>query len=581
MRRSPRHATDGVKRDNRAPLRGKLGAALGLLQVRQRIALACLTVARVAVGLCDLAVAASMYLLFLLLQGRLPAHDFGLLPRTTLSLAVLTSALVVLRALTDLYSARAVFRMIQNLHKDLLLRLMDGYSRMEWLRFVSRNRSELSGHALHTAREAADFYHRCVEITADAVIVAIMAAALVYQSPAAACAFGCALAAFYGVHRWLIRRKLWDAARSREQSLRMLQRNLADTLSSGKEIRSYGNYAFFHERIKIQAVRVAASHLRAVFLPQISRIAADQGAVLLFLGVIVAVQLRQGDARQLLSLLAFYFVLSRRLLPLVSQIACIAGQMASSYENVKIVVSELDECCAYRAASLPARLPVAGVVLELAHLSFSYDRSAPILRNVNLRLRKGETAVLYGASGAGKSSLLNVIAGIVRPETGVVRVDGTKVAYVPQEIQLLDDSIRANLLFGCIDKSEDQLMIALALAKLDVFVAAQPRGLETSVGDNGVLFSGGQRQRLGLARAILRGGELLLLDEATSALDAETEEQILQDLSASGRTVLLVTHRLQARWFAHRVFRLEEGCLFEESVPRCIEHEPAASQLAV
>ncbi len=509
-----------------------------------------------------------MYLLFLLLQGRPPTHAFHWLPRTTLSIAVLTAVLVALRALTDLYSARTVFREIQSLHKDLLLRLTGGYSQMDWLRFVRNNRSELSGHAAHTTREAADFYHRCVEMAADVVIVAIMAAALVYQSPAAAFGFGCALAAFYGMHRWLIRNKLQEAAAHREQLLRMLQRDLADMLSSGKEIRTYGNYGFFQARIGRHAERIAASSLRTVFLPQMTRIVADQGAVLLFLGMIVAVQLRQGDARQLLSLLAFYFVLSRRLLPLISQIALIAGQMEGSYENVKIVAAELDECRKYCVTPLPAQSPAPGIAVELAHVSFSFGRGARVLRDVSVCLRKGETAVLYGASGAGKSSLLNVIAGIVQPEAGVVRVDRTGIAYVPQEIQLLDDTIRSNLLFGLADATDSELTKALALAKLDAFVAAQPQGLETRVGDNGVLFSGGQRQRLGLARAILRGGELLLLDEATSALDAENERQVFENLSASGRTALLVTHRLQTHQFVHRVFRLQEGFLIEEPASR-------------
>jgi ATP-binding cassette subfamily B protein len=104
------------------------------------------------------------------------------------------------------------------------------------------------------------------------------------------------------------------------------------------------------------------------------------------------------------------------------------------------------------------------------------------------------------------------------------------------------------------------------VANLREFVAAQPLGLDTGVGDNGILFSGGQRQRLGLARAILRGPALLLLDEATSALDEESESQVLANLSASGVAVLLVTHRASRRNFAQRVFRLEHGGLMEESI---------------
>lgn len=555
---------DAVRVEGSSSTSGNIGVAARLLGNRQRIALALLTLERIAVGLCDLAVAAAMYLLFLLLQGRSPAHHLWWIPKTTLSAAAITSILVVLRALMDLLSARSVIRQIQKLYTELLLRLTRGYNEMHWGRFVESNRSELSNHALYTAREAAEFYQRCIELTAAVVIVAAMTAALVYQSPIVAFGFALSLGAFYGMHRLFIRGTLHRAAECREVSLRMLQRNLADIFSSGKEIRTYRNHEFFHDRIQKQAQRVAASNLRIRFLPQIASIVADQGAVLLFLCIIVAVQLRQGDARQLLSLLAFYFVLSRRLIPLISQISIVAGQMGGSYENVRIVNAELEECRRHRVCRLPTHLPDAGFVLQLKAVNFSFREGVPILRNVDLSLREGETVVLHGSSGNGKSSLLNLIAGVSQPMTGMIQVDPTTIAYVPQEIALLDDSIRNNLLFGLSDKSDEDLMTALAIAQLRDFVAAQALGLDTAVGDNGALFSGGQRQRLGLARAILRGAKLLLLDEATSALDEENERQILENLSASGKAVLLVTHRAITRAFGHRVFQLQEGRLVEE-----------------
>ena len=414
---------DTMEIDGTARAGGRFRKAIGLLENRQRLILVLLTLGRIAVGFCDLLVAAAMYLLFVLLQGRSTWHPLWWTPNTVLSAAVITTVLVVLRGLMDLLSARSTFRQIQNLHTAFLLRLTEGYSRLQWGRFVECNRSELSGRALHTTREAADFYHRCIEITANVVIVSVMAAAAVYQSLVAACVLSFAAAAFYGVHRVLIRNRLQVAASSRESSLRMLQRNLADMFSSGKEIRTYGNQSFFQDRIRQQVERVAACNVRVWFLPQLAQIVADQGAVLVFLSFVIAVQLRQGDGRQLLSLLVFYFVLSRRLIPLVSQISYIAGQMEGSFENVKVLDAELKKCLIYRTSALPARLPDAGLVVQVSQVSFSYRGGGPILRNVNLSVRQRETIVLHGASGIGKSSLLNLIAGVSQPVTGVVRVD--------------------------------------------------------------------------------------------------------------------------------------------------------------
>jgi ABC-type multidrug transport system fused ATPase/permease subunit len=544
----------------------RLRLALSLVGKRQRLSFLLLIAERVAVGLCDLLLAGAMYLLFLLLQGASPAHHGWWTPKTTLSAAFVTATLVLVRVLLDLFSTRSVVGHIQELYTDLLLRLTHGYNNMRWVRFAQRNRSELLNHAMYTAREAANFYYLGIEIAAGAIVITGMTVALIYKSPPAACGLGVAAGMFYAVHRFLIRRKLQRSAAEREESLRILQRSLADMFSSAKEMRSYGIERFFQQRISSQARTAAVSYRRVALFPQIARILTDQGVVLLFLCVVIAVQLRHGDVRQLLSLLLFYFVLSRRLLPLISQISFMAGQMESSYKNVQIVADELNECFLYRTENSVTQSMHGHVVAELEQVSFSYHKGVPLLRSINFCLRRGERVLLQGASGSGKSSLLNLIAGVLQPSAGAVRVDRGSVAYVPQDVALLDDSIRNNLLFGLAEKNDAELMRVLAMANLREFVAALPLGLNTGVGDNGILFSGGQRQRLGLARAILRDPSLLLLDEATSALDEENESQVLANLSASGVAVLLVTHRAPRRDFAQRVVRLEHGCLSEESI---------------
>ena len=310
---------------------------------------------------------------------------------------------------------------------------------------------------------------------------------------------------------------------------------------------------------------VSESFRRIAFLPHVARILADQGIVLVFLCVVIAMQLRHGDSRQILSLLVFYFVLCRRLLPLISQLSFLAGQMESSYKSVMIICEELKDCALNRASQAANREARGDLVLELDQVSFSFHDSVRILDKVSLSMRQGETVLVCGASGVGKSSLLNVIAGLLQPASGIVRVQSGRIAYVPQEVVLLDDSIRNNLLFGLRTASDRELMRALEVANLAEFVAACPLGLDTGVGDNGVLLSGGQRQRIGLARAILRDANLLLLDEATSALDEANEARVLANLRTSGVAVLLATHRVRQETPGQRTVRLESGSLIEEA----------------
>lgn len=308
---------------------------------------------------------------------------------------------------------------------------------------------------------------------------------------------------------------------------------------------------------------MARNSIRVVFLPQIGRAVADQGAVLLFLTMMIAVQMFRSDAREMLALLAFYFVLCRRLLPLISQISFIVGQMEGSYENVHIVDAALRECEQHRAAFPAVKLPEPGFALQMHRVCFGFGEGPALLQEVDLQLREGEIVMLQGPSGVGKSSLLNLIAGVLQPQDGVLGLDRSRIVYVPQETPLLDDSIRNNLLFGLNDKTDEELLESLRAAGLDSFVAEQALRLETRTGDNGARLSGGQRQRLGLARALLRGGDLLLLDEATSALDEESEQRILEGLRSSGKTILLVTHRDRAATFADRVLRMEDGRLVQ------------------
>jgi ABC-type multidrug transport system fused ATPase/permease subunit len=470
-----------------------------------------------------------------------------------------------MRAGLDLASTRSVVSQIQNLCANLLLQLTQGYNEMRWVRFAQRNRSDLLNHAMSTVHEAANFYHLAIEIATSTVVILLMTGALIYQSPPAACVLGLTVALFYGLHRFLIRTKLQQAGADRESSLRALQLTLADMFASAREIRSYGGGTFLQDRLRSQARITGDSFRRVAFLPHVARILADHGVILIFLCALIAMQLQDGDSRQLLSLLVFYFVLCRRLLPLISQLSFLAGQMESSYKSVQTVCDELRDCSKNRTVGVMVRPARKGLVLELEELTFSFREGVRILNGASLSMRHGETVVLRGESGVGKSSLLNVIAGLLQPDSGTVRIDRSSVAYVPQEVVLLDESIRNNLLFGLTGVADQELMRALAVASLDEFIAAAPLGLDTRVGDNGVLLSGGQRQRIGLARAILRGPSLLLLDEATSALDGVNEARVVANLRASGVAVLLVTHRIQREMAGQRVLRLESGRLIENA----------------
>lgn len=216
------------------------------------------------------------------------------------------------------------------------------------------------------------------------------------------------------------------------------------------------------------------------------------------------------------------------------------------------------------------------VGLTLRNIHFAYGEEA-VLRGINLELAPGEKVALVGASGGGKSTLIQVILGMYTPQQGEVLIDGVPVqriglpclrehvATVLQHPALFNDTVRQNLTLGR-DKPDTALWDALRIAQLDTTVAAMHDQLDTVIGRQGVRLSGGQRQRLAIARMILSDPSVVILDEATSALDAETEFQLHRDLEAflKQRTTLIIAHRLSAVKQADRACVFEDGRIIEE-----------------
>lgn len=217
--------------------------------------------------------------------------------------------------------------------------------------------------------------------------------------------------------------------------------------------------------------------------------------------------------------------------------------------------------------------------IEMKGLSFTYPAAShPSLEQISFRLERGETLGVVGRTGSGKSTLLKqllrqytvepdklFIADIPVEQLAIERVKSW-IAYVPQEHQLLSKSIRDNIALGKPDASREEIERAVEMASFTSDIAGMSEGLETIVGENGVMLSGGQKQRLSIARALLVNSEILLLDDALSAVDARTESRILQHIrkERAGRTTIISTHRLSAVAHANWILVLDEGRIVEE-----------------
>lgn len=218
--------------------------------------------------------------------------------------------------------------------------------------------------------------------------------------------------------------------------------------------------------------------------------------------------------------------------------------------------------------------------IELRDITYAYPNTEVcIFSHMNMEIPVGRSVGIVGTSGAGKTTVVDIILGLLNPKEGQVFTDGVDIredyqtwlsyiSYIPQMIFMLDDTIRANVAFGFHEKDIDEKQVwkALEEAQLDDFVKNLPKGLDTGIGERGVRLSGGQRQRIGIARALYTNPKLLIFDEATSALDNETEEAVMESINSlhGKKTMLIIAHRLKTIEGCDIVYRVENGTVIRE-----------------
>jgi ABC-type bacteriocin/lantibiotic exporter with double-glycine peptidase domain len=219
--------------------------------------------------------------------------------------------------------------------------------------------------------------------------------------------------------------------------------------------------------------------------------------------------------------------------------------------------------------------------LTLQNVSFRYETAKDFaLQQITLAINRGDSIGIIGKSGAGKTTLIDVLLGLLKPQSGTISHNAkeldnenwkkwmTQVAYIPQEIFLIDDSLKRNIALGVSDErfSEEKLRNAIRQARLEELLQNLPQNVDTMIGDRGIRLSGGQRQRVALARAFYFQRKVLIMDEATSALDDETENEIINEIQELTGTVtlIIIAHRLTTIRYCKKIYRLDAGKIIEE-----------------
>ncbi len=303
----------------------------------------------------------------------------------------------------------------------------------------------------------------------------------------------------------------------------------------------------------------------------------------------IAIYIYSGaDIETMIPVLSAVAVAAMRLLPSVNRISSAAASISycdpmldKLIESMRNITEEGDGC-----TSKPELVqqddnivPSLKEKLDFCDISYKYPTGdTEVLSNAFMEIQCGQSVGIVGPSGAGKTTAVDILLGLLVPQNGQVLVDGINIAsdmqgwlsqigYIPQQIFMLDDTIRSNVAFGEKDISDEKVWKALSEAALDEFVKELPDGLDTEIGERGMRLSGGQRQRIGIARALYKDPDILFFDEATSALDKDTESEIMESVNRlhGKKTLVIIAHRLSTIENCDVVYRVENGKIHLET----------------
>lgn len=419
-------------------------------------------------------------------------------------------------------------------------------------------------------------------LTESLVLVGLCVLLLVVEPLGALVVVSTLSVASLGFHR-LTRRRIsrWGEARQLHEGLRI--QHLLQGLGGAKDVKLLGRETDFLEQYRMHNAQSAHVGQLQATLQQLPRLWLELLAVS-GLAILVISMLAQGRALEaILPTLGLFAAAAFRLIPSVNRVLSAVQSLRYGLAMIDTLHSELKLATPETARRCVPISPFRAK-LELNKVTYAYPgASVAALKEISLTIHVGEYVGFIGSSGSGKSTLVDILLGLLTPDSGELRLDGEdihyalrnwqdQIGYVPQSIFLTDDTLIRNVAFGLLSEQIDESAVwrAIRAAQLEDFVHSLPMKLNSLVGERGIRLSGGQRQRIGIARALYHDPAVLVLDEATSSLDTATEREVMHAVCAlhGHKTILIVAHRLSTVEHCDRLYRLEQGRVVEEGSPK-------------
>lgn len=498
-------------------------------------------------------------------------------------LVVLSALIAVIYLVKNIYLSflqNVILSFSYTTRMNLATRLLTTYMNEPYTFHLSKNIAEMQRCLQSDTSQFMSLINSCLQLTVEMVTCLALAAYLFHTSHSITVVIGVLLLLCIGLFFMISKKVSSRLGRQNENYNAKLFQWINQSLGGIKELKILQREEYFIDSYKTNYKKLIwgarVNELIAALPKYIVETVAMVGLVF---AIIIKLLFGHGALETFIPQIAVFAVAAFRLLPSVGRVNAYINSIMYNKASLDMIYDDLKEIDSEPVQEIEWQekkekwIFTKGVTVE--HVSYHYpDSDVEVLHDISLEIPKGKTVALIGPSGAGKTTLADIILGLLPPVSGVVRMDQhnvyenlrswrEKLGYIPQSIYLSDDTIRNNVAFGIYEAQIDDNAIwkALEKAQLKEFVQGLENGLDTYVGDRGVRLSGGQRQRIGIARALYHDPEILVLDEATSALDSSTEQAVMESIeSLQGlKTMIIIAHRLTTIKNADLVYEVSGG----------------------
>lgn len=501
-------------------------------------------------------------------------------------LIVMIVAVVVIYVLKNSYLSwmySRLYRFSSTVKKQMAVKLMESYLNQPYAFFLKKNTSDLIRSVNQDTSQLYEVVLNCLLVAANAFTAMVLVAALVITNPVMTFVIVALLAVCACVIILGVQKKTRYYGRQNQELSGYLIKYLQQTFEGIKEIKILNNERHFikeyGDTYQEQTEFVKRYNL-VNLIPKYLIEAVSIVGIMAYLGVNI---LYNPNYMNLIPQLATFVAAAYKLLPAVNAIYAYINTIIYHRASIDLVYQDVKEAENLELKEFDtakgAKIEFEDKI-ELSHVTFRYEGTEKaVLEDVSIEIPKGKSVAFIGPSGGGKTTTADIVLGLIRPVKGAVLADGkdilenlagwrNNIGYIPQNIYLTDGSIKSNVALGIPEENidVDRVWEVLREAQLAGFVEELEQGLDTEVGERGVRMSGGQRQRLGIARALYRNPDVLVFDEATSALDNETEKEVMKaiDNLHGNKTMIMIAHRLSTIENCDIVYKVENAQVVRE-----------------